>query len=146
MNKNYHQGIYEPINKEKYKGSKVPFARSGPEFVLMRFFDKNENVIAWNSEGLKIPYLSPLDKKTHNYFPDFIIQMKNKEGIIKTQIIEYKPSRETKPPRISKKRNMKTVLYESNLYAKNQAKWNAAKIFCEARGWEFVIITEKDLG
>jgi hypothetical protein len=27
----------------------------------------------------------------------------------------------------------------------NQAKWNAARKWAEKRGWEFVIITEKEL-
>ena len=31
-------------------------------------------------------------------------------------------------------------------YAKNQAKWKAAREFCEDRRYEFKIITEKELG
>ena len=58
-------------------------------------------------------------------------------------IIEIKPSRETKPPRVTKKKSQKTILYESLTYAKNMAKWDAATSFCNKRGWEFKVVTEK---
>jgi len=35
---------------------------------------------------------------------------------------------------------------ESFEYIKNQAKWQAAKAYCEDKGMQFKIITEKDLG
>jgi len=35
---------------------------------------------------------------------------------------------------------------ESFEYIKNQAKWQAAKSYCEDNGLEFKIISEKDLG
>ena len=31
-------------------------------------------------------------------------------------------------------------------YIKNQAKWKAASEYAKDRGWEFKIITEKELG
>jgi hypothetical protein len=31
-------------------------------------------------------------------------------------------------------------------YAKNQAKWSAAREFCKDNGWEFRILTEAELG
>jgi len=31
-------------------------------------------------------------------------------------------------------------------YAKNQAKWKAAKEFCADRRWDFQILTEDNLG
>jgi uncharacterized membrane protein len=40
----------------------------------------------------------------------------------------------------------KGYIYEVAEYAKNQAKWSAAKEFCEDRRWEFKIFTEKELG
>jgi hypothetical protein len=144
-NKNYHQGIFEPTNKEKYKGDKTPVFRSSWELKFMRLCDINENIIGWGSESLKIPYFSPIDQKVHNYYPDFVIQVKKPDGSKKMQIIEIKPSRETKPPKIAKNRNSKTMMYESLTYVKNQAKWKAAKAFCAERDWEFIIVTEKDL-
>lgn len=111
----------------------------------MRFCDLNENVIAWGSETIKISYYSPVDKRQHTYFPDFIVQVKKTDGTLKTQIIEIKPYRQTKPPKIAKNRNVKTMLAESATYSVNQAKWSAASQFCAERGWEFVILTEKNL-
>ena len=35
---------------------------------------------------------------------------------------------------------------ESFEYIKNQAKWSAAKQYCDDKGMQFKIITEKDLG
>ena len=32
------------------------------------------------------------------------------------------------------------------LYAKNQAKWEAADEWCKDRGYEFKVFTEKELG
>jgi hypothetical protein len=37
-------------------------------------------------------------------------------------------------------------LYEVAQYAVNQEKWKAAELFCKEHGWQFQIITEKDLG
>jgi hypothetical protein len=37
-------------------------------------------------------------------------------------------------------------MYEALEYAKNQAKWKAAKDFCADRKWEFQVMTEKELG
>jgi hypothetical protein len=31
-------------------------------------------------------------------------------------------------------------------YGKNQAKWKAAREYCADRGWNFQIMTEKQLG
>jgi hypothetical protein len=31
-------------------------------------------------------------------------------------------------------------------YGVNEAKWKAAKSFCADRGWNFIIMTEKELG
>lgn len=145
MSGKFKQGIFEPTNKEKFKGNKVCVFRSSWELTYMRFCDINENIIAWGSETIKIVYFSPIDKRQHTYYPDFIIQVKKPDGSLKTQIIEIKPSRQTKPPKISKIRNVKTMLYESQTYAINQAKWIAAREFCSTRNWDFIIITEKDL-
>ena len=40
----------------------------------------------------------------------------------------------------------KTMINESMTYVKNQAKWKAAREFCEDRKLEFKIMTEKELG
>ena len=40
----------------------------------------------------------------------------------------------------------KGYIYEVREYARNQAKWKAAREFCEDRQWEFKVITEDELG
>ena len=42
--------------------------------------------------------------------------------------------------------NTDPFIFEVYEYAKNQAKWEAAKEFCEDRKWEFKVLTENELG
>ena len=60
-------------------------------------------------------------------------------------MIEVKPMRETLEPKITKGKSRKTLINESMTYVKNQAKWKAAREFCEDRKLEFKIMTEKEL-
>ena len=69
----------------------------------------------------------------------------NEGGKTKKYIIEVKPQRQTKPP-ARPKRQTKGYLREAFEYAKNQAKWKAANEWCLDRGFEFKVITEKELG
>lgn len=110
----------------------------------MKWLDDNPNVIWWASEELPIPYRSPIDGKTHRYFPDFIVKVKRRDGLVMTYILEVKPEFQTKQP--VRKRKTKRFIEESVTYAVNQEKWRAADIFCKEHGWEFKVITEKDLG
>jgi predicted TIM-barrel fold metal-dependent hydrolase len=110
----------------------------------MKYLDENSNVIWWASEELHIPYVSPVDRKVHRYFPDFIVKAKQKDGTIKTLVLEVKPEKQTQLP--TQKRKTKRFLQEVATYAVNQEKWRAADLFCKEHGWQFKIITEKDLG
>ena len=60
-------------------------------------------------------------------------------------MIEVKPKRQCVPP-IKVKKQKKTFIREVAEYAKNQAKWKAAKSFCEVRQLTFKVVTEKELG
>jgi hypothetical protein len=60
-------------------------------------------------------------------------------------MIEIKPSRQVGKPK-APKRKTKSYMRESFEYIKNQAKWSAAKVYCEDNNMKFKIITEKDLG
>ena len=131
---------YHPSYPKKYKGNPNNIVcRSNWERKFCRYCDLNEQVLEWGSEEFYIPYVSPVDNRIHKYFPDFIMKVKESTGKIKTYVIEVKPHKQTKPP--SKKN-----LYEMKTYAVNQAKWKAAKEFCDDRRIEFKIITEKELG
>jgi hypothetical protein len=149
MRTTFKSGIYTPKNMIKYKGVKYPRFLSSWEYKFMHFLDINENILEWGSESIKIryTYFDPVKKtqSEHTYFPDFIIRVKKSDSIVRTQIIEIKPFRETKPPKLAKNRKTKTMLYEVKTYAKNQAKWAAAKEYCRVRDWDFIVITEKDL-
>ncbi len=110
----------------------------------MKYLDENPNVIWWASEELPIPYRSPIDNRIHRYFPDFIVKVRRKDGLVMTYILEVKPESQTKMP--VQKRRTKKFIQEAATYAINQEKWRAADIFCKEHGWQFKILTENDLG
>ena len=136
---------YKPSYPEKYKGDPNNIiCRSSWERRFCRWCDLNENILEWGSEEFYIPYISPVDNRVHRYFPDFIIKVKESAGQVKTYVIEVKPKKQTQPPK-TPKRKTKSYLYECKTYAVNQAKWKAATEFCVDNGWEFMLITEKEL-
>lgn len=141
----YFQGRFRPKNPNKYLGdSENIIYRSSYEYRIMTYFDDNPSVISWASEEFSIPYVSPVDRNWHRYFPDFIVKAKGKDGKIKTIVIEVKPYSQTIPPSYGQKPSRR-YLNEIMTWGINEAKWEAAKEFCLDRGWEFQIITEKDL-
>ena len=111
----------------------------------MKYCDSNQNILEWGSEEFFLPYRSPLDNKVHRYFPDFYIKVKESTGQIKKYIIEVKPKKQCIEPKPQKKKT-RTYIYEVRQYAQNQAKWKAAEEYCLDRGYEFKILTEKELG
>ena len=137
---------YKPSFPKKYNGypSNI-ICRSSWERRFCKWCDLNDNILEWGSEEFWIPYISPLDKRVHRYFPDFIIKVRESTGHIKTYVIEVKPKKQTIEPK-KKSRVTKSYIYECKTYAVNQAKWKAATEFCEDRRIEFKIITEDELG
>jgi len=134
---------YIPQNASKYIGDPTKIiCRSLWERKVCKWLDENKNVLRWGSEELAIPYISPKDNKKHNYYPDFIAEMKSTSGKIKTLMIEVKPKKQTSQPKKSKS---KSYLQEATTYEINKSKWESAKYFCEKNGWEFVILTEDHL-
>ena len=137
---------YKPEYPKKYKGDPNNIiCRSSWERKFCRWCDLNENILEWGSEEFFIPYISPIDNRVHKYFPDFIIKVREQNEQIKTYVIEVKPKKQTVPPK-KKSRITKGYIYEMKTYAVNEAKWKAAKEFCEDRRIEFKIITEDHLG
>lgn len=135
-----------PNNSTKYIGNlnKI-FCRSLWERKFCKFLDENINVLRWSFETLKIPYVSPKDNNLHFYIPDFIIEMKDKSGNIKTMIIEIKPHKQTQKPKNGPRKSKKSLINENITYQVNISKWEAAKEFCSKHNWEFIILTEKEL-
>lgn len=139
------QGIYTPINKEKYLGTGNPVYRSALERDFFLFFDKNTNVTAWASEGIVIPYYFSVDSKVHKYYVDLIAAIKDSNGNTQKYLIELKPHSQTQPPKQSNRKKSSTVLYENLMYEKNQCKWKAASEYAAKKGMKFIVLTEKYL-
>ena len=140
-----YKGWFTPKNPNKYKGNPGRIVyRSSWELRVMKNLDENSSVIWWASEELFVKYVSPIDKRVHRYFPDFIVRVKKKDGKEATMMLEVKPEKQTKPPTQSRK--TRKMLVEAATYAINQEKWKAAELFCLEHGWQFKILTEKELG
>ena len=140
-----YKGWFTPKNPKKYKGDPANIVyRSSWELRVMKYLDENNNVLWWASEELPIPYRSPIDQQVHRYFPDFVARIRQVNGKEMTMVLEVKPERQTQKP--VHKRQTKKFLQEAAAYAINQEKWRAADLFCKEHGWQFKIITEKDLG
>ena len=106
----------------------------------MRYLDKDKDILEWASEEHIIPYRSPIDGKTHRYYPDFFVR--KADGCY---ILEVKPYHETIPPKIQTKAT-KSYVNAVRTYGVNEAKFEAATNWCKARGYRFQVLTEHDLG
>lgn len=139
------KGKYTPKNIHKYKGNyRNIIYRSSWELKFMKYCDTRSNVLEWGSEEIVIPYRSPLDNRIHRYFVDFYVKIQDSDGTVTKYLIEIKPSKQTIPPK-KPQRQTKSYIYEVTEYVKNQAKWKAAKEFCDDRMWKFKILTESEL-
>jgi len=142
-----YKGFYKIKNLHKYRGDpKECIFRSLWERKFMKYCDTNESVLEWSSEEYKIPYVSPLDNRWHRYFVDFWVKVKKKDNTIKNYLIEIKPYKQTKKPVIN---NLKKITLTEKrkilTFSVNIKKWRAAKKYCERRGWDFLLLTEKNL-
>ena len=125
-----YKGKFIPSNRKKYRGDiNNIIYRSLWERKFMVHCDTKPEIIEWGSEEIIIPY-----------FPDFYIKTNNGDKFM----IEIKPKKFTKPPRATK-RVTKAFLHETKEWARNCAKWTAAKAVCDRQGWKFLIFTEDHL-
>jgi len=140
-----YRGVYKPENPKKYLGNpNMIVYRSLWERKFFRYCDTNTKVLKWASEEISIPYYNPAKKRMAKYYPDVYMEYINADGKKKKVLIEIKPAKETKPP--TYKRRTKNVLIAEAMFQQNTAKWAAARDFCLDQGWEFRIMTEKELG
>ena len=136
---------YKIKNVNKYIGNPSGIiCRSLWERRVCRYLDENKNVTKWGSEEMSIPYYSPIDRRNHKYFPDFIAKIRKKDGSVKTTVIEVKPKKQTMKP-AKKRATNKNFIRESITFEINNSKWKAAESFCKNKGWKFVILTEEHL-
>lgn len=141
----YYQGKYKVKNPEKYIGNPNEITyRSSWETKVFIWCDTNPNVVRWNSEDVKIPYISPIDGRQHRYFVDLYLEIRQPDGSIKRYLAEIKPEKQTKPP-VVPTRKTKQFINEAMTYAVNEAKWKAAIEVCKDNGLEFIILTEKHI-
>ena len=134
----FANGIYTIMNPQKYIGNGKPRYRSGWEHAFMRFCDMNEHIIKWSSESVRIPYFNPVKGQRTTYVPDFLIQYRNKNSQVVTELIEIKPKGQSIVE--SKQNNAQRAVV-----AVNHAKWEAAQAWCKQQGITFRVITEDDI-
>lgn len=128
-----------PKNPHKYKGDvdKI-FARSSWEVSVMKFFDQSRAVLEWKSEETVIPYLSPVDNKVHEYWPDFLVTFVDANGTSHQEIVEVKPRHESEQKYAKSERSKNALII-------NEAKWKAAILYCESRNMKFRVLTEQSI-
>lgn len=149
----YHQSYYNVINKEKYTGKYPIICRSSMELKFCKYLDNNPNIKNWNSESFSLKYkyiicnesiLLDLDKREHNYYPDFVFETINNERVI----VEVKPKKQLiKPiePKKKTKKSLKNYYTSLKMYIINISKINAVKKLASENNYKFIIITEDDL-
>jgi hypothetical protein len=139
MSLKFNQGIFKLKNPQKYVGLKDPTYRSGWELTFMNFCDTTESVTKWSSEPFRIPYTCPLTGKNTVYVPDFLITYLDRNKKEQIELVEIKPANQTFIEHVGKSK------YNQAQFVKNQAKWQAAKVWCSSRGIKFRILSESDI-
>lgn len=142
----YKQDYYKIQNPNKYIGDhqKCIF-RSSWEKRFMIHCDTSDKILLWSSEPVAIPYFNPINEKQKPYNVDFYAKVVYDNGLVKQFLIEVKPLNQLEEPKRPTKKSEKAW----NSYCKametfivNTAKFNAAKIYAEQRGMEFIIVSE----
>ena len=139
MPRRFAQGKFTLKNPEKYLGTKDPLYRSSWEFAFMKFCDENAAIAKWASEAVRIPYRNPLTGRYTIYVPDFFINYVDKGGQPHAEIVEIKPQNQSLREKVGKNLNNQAS------YILNQAKWEAATVWCRQKGLKFRVINETDI-
>ena len=137
----YKQGIFEPVNKEKYCGQNNPVYRSGWEHKFMVMMDTSSGVKKWCSECVVIKYFDKANNRPRRYFTDFYIEFEDGRRMV----VEVKPQKELQKPvqkQLKTQKQKMQYLNEMKTYITNMSKWEQANAFCKANGIEFKIATE----
>ena len=139
------QGFYKPINPHKVKGDvKNLIYRSSWELKMFHDLDLDDNVIKYSSEEVVIGYRD-CNGKLRRYFVDFYVERLVNGQLVK-QLIEIKPYIQTIKPILTEGKKTKTKIREVLTWDTNKRKWEEARRYCDKRGWQFLIMTEYELG
>ncbi len=111
----FREGYYEST-----KMKRSFHYRSGYEAKVYEYLDSDIDVLSFDVEPFKVPYLHK--GKQRKYIPDLLVTFY--DG--RVEVWEIKPANQT-------------------LLEVNQNKWAAANNACIARGWKFVVQTEKGI-
>lgn len=163
--KAYNSGTFVPKKPEKcfnyngqYPDAKPITFRSSWERIVCNFCDQQENILAYGSEVLSIPYYSKSDNKTHKYITDFVMVTRRKDGSIRKLVIEIKPESQAArldehgnlilppPPKKPTQRRINSWHERCSVIMRNNEKWQAAREYCHHHGYTFKVLTEKELG
>lgn len=139
----YITGDFREFNPKKYVGdiNKPINYRSGYELKYMQDIEFNPSVVSWNYENIRIPYvmhefdpkLGRSVQKRHIYIIDFLIMTASGKKVL----VEVKP--ETKSPKTIEQ------IKQNFDIRKNAEKWKAAIAWSKVHGYEFQVVTEKNL-
>jgi len=159
----YSQGTYIPLHPEKCinknTANRTIIYRSSWEKRFCYYCDNNQNILYWGSETERIPYYDAgRNNKLRTYITDFKMAVRNREGTIDKYIVEIKPS--TQIPHLDEKGNVllpplpkrkgKRAIENWENYCQtlitNNSKFQAARLWCQNRGFKFLVISEKELG
>lgn len=135
------QGYINLSECKKYQGQGPIIFRSSWEKKFCIYCERNPEIIWWSSESFCIKYFNVLDNTYHNYFPDFVVKLRNGDTII----VEVKPSAQLKKPDVPKKATKKSIesfKWAHRTWVTNMCKKQAAEEFASVRGWRYMIVTE----
>ncbi len=105
---------------ESTKMKKIMTYRSGYESDVFECLDTLNEVVAFDSEIVKIPYLWKGEQ--HTYVVDLLVKFN--DGSV--EMWEIKPQNQTH-------------------LEQNKVKWEAAKFYCDHKGWTFQVIKEREI-
>jgi hypothetical protein len=133
-NSRYSQGYIDPRSCKKLINNSEPVVyRSSYERTFVVWCETSSQVVRWGSECICIPYLLP-DGSRHKYYPDYYVEMRDGSKYV----IEVKPSNQTKAP-------VNENSWAHREWVKNNCKWRAAQEYCQAKGFQFKILTERTI-
>ena len=123
INQNSCKKLFESIKNQPI------IYRSSYEKKFMFWCEQSKFVKHWGSECIEIHY--ELNGKPHRYYPDYLLEMTDGRVIL----VEIKPKNQTVKP-------LNENCYAWEQWIRNQAKWKAARDWCQKNDIQFWILTE----